>query len=164
MHAALTGHLLLTTLHTNSAAGAVARLLDMGVEPYLLASVLRGIVGQRLVGILCPACKTRRSGSPDEVAFFTQAGIEIPGELSLYEAPGCDACEGMGFVGRVGIFEFLEVNEPIRELIRARASTQAVAHAGAHIGMRTMYVDGLHKCLAGVTTLEEVSSVTSEGW
>jgi general secretion pathway protein E len=164
VHAALTGHLLLTTLHTNSAAGAVARLLDMGVEPYLLASVLRGIVGQRLVGILCPACKTSRAGTPDEAAFFTQVGIAIPGELVLYEAPGCDACEGMGFVGRVGIFEFLEVNEPVRELIRARASTQAVADVGARAGMRTMYVDGLHKCLAGVTTLEEVSSVTSEDW
>jgi general secretion pathway protein E len=164
VHAALTGHLLLTTLHTNSAAGAVARLLDMGVEPYLLASVLRGIVGQRLVGILCPACKTRRPGTPDEAAFFTQADIAIPGELVLYEAPGCEACEGMGFVGRVGIFEFLEVNEPVRELIRARASTQAVAEVGARAGMRTMYVDGLHKCLAGVTTLEEVSSVTSEDW
>ena len=142
----------------------IARLLDMGVEPYLLASVLRGILGQRLVGILCPACKTRRSATPDEVAFFTQAGVEIPGELQLYEAPGCEACEGMGFVGRVGIFEFLEVNEPIRELIRASASTQAVAHAAPRTGMRTMYVDGLHKCLAGVTTLEEVSSVTSEDW
>ena len=81
VHAALTGHLLLTTLHTNSAAGAIARLLDMGVEPYLLASVLRGIIGQRLVGILCPACKAPRSATPDEVAFFTQAGIDIPAEL-----------------------------------------------------------------------------------
>ena len=164
VHAALTGHLLLTTLHTNSAAGAVARLLDMHVEPYLLASVLRGIVGQRLVGILCPACKASHAGTPDEAAFFAQAGIEVPGELVLYDAPGCDACEGMGFVGRVGIFELLEVNETIRELIRARASTQAVADAGARAGMRTMYVDGLHKCLAGVTTLEEVTSVTSEDW
>ena len=164
VHAALTGHLLLTTLHTNSAAGAVARLLDMGVEPYLLASVLRGILGQRLVGILCPACKTRRAANPDELAFFNQAGLQLPPDPQLCEAPGCEACEGIGFVGRVGIFEFLEVNEEVRELIRARASTQAVSQSAARIGMRTMYVDGLLKCLAGVTTLEEVCSVTSEDW
>jgi general secretion pathway protein E len=164
VNAALTGHLLLTTLHTNSAAGAVARLLDMGVEPYLLASVLRGILGQRLVGVLCPACKTRRPATADEAAFFTAAGLDPPPDLQLCEAPGCEACEGMGYVGRVGIFEFLEMNEEMRELIRGRASTQSVAQAAARAGMRTMYVDGLLKCLAGTTTLEEVCSVTSEDW
>jgi general secretion pathway protein E len=164
VHAALTGHLLLTTLHTNSAAGAVARLLDMGVEPYLLASVLRGVLGQRLVGILCPDCKRKRPATAHERAFFTDARIDVPENLELWEAPGCEACESIGFVGRQGIFEFLEVDEPIRELIRARASTQAVAQTAMKAGMRTMYVDGLHKCLAGVTTLEEVCSVTSEDW
>jgi general secretion pathway protein E len=164
VHAALTGHLLLTTLHTNSAAGAVARLLDMGVEPYLLASVLRGVLGQRLVGILCPDCRRRRPATAHERAFFTDAGITVPEDLQLFEAPGCEACENVGFVGRQGIFEFLEVDEPIRELIRARASTQAVAQTAMKAGMRTMYVDGLHKCLAGITTLEEVCSVTSEDW
>ena len=97
-------------------------------------------------------------------AFFTQAGLDVPADLQLHEAPGCDACEGMGFVGRVGIFEFLEMSEPIRELIRAKASTQAVAQLAAEAGMRTMYVDGLLKGLAGTTTLEEVCSVTSEDW
>ncbi|MEK0083356.1 GspE/PulE family protein [Benzoatithermus flavus] len=164
VHAALTGHLLLTTLHTNSAAGAVARLLDMGVEPYLLASVLRGILGQRLVGVLCPSCKRPRSATAHERAFFTAAGIEVPEDLRLFEAPGCEACENVGFVGRQGIFEFLEVDEPIRELIRSRASTQAVAQTAMKAGMRTMYVDGLYKCLAGITTLDEVCSVTSEDW
>ena len=164
VHAALTGHLLLTTLHTNSAAGAIARLLDMGVEPYLLASVLRGILGQRLVGILCPACKQPRSATTDEVAFFSQAGVDTPHGLQLWEAPGCEACENMGLVGRVGIFELLEMTETIRELIRSRASTQAVAQVATDNGMRTMFVDGLLKCIAGVTTLEEVCSVTSEDW
>ena len=96
VHAALTGHLLLTTLHTNSAAGAVARLLDMGVEPYLLASVLRGILGQRLVGILCPACKTRRPATPDEVAFFTQAGLELPAEPAALRGAGLRGLRGHG--------------------------------------------------------------------
>ncbi|MFO1071218.1 MAG: GspE/PulE family protein [Geminicoccaceae bacterium] len=164
VNAALTGHLLLTTLHTNSAAGAVARLLDMGVEPYLLASVLRGVLGQRLVGILCPTCRARHSATAEERSFFTVAGMPVPDDLHLFEAAGCEACEGLGYVGRVGIFELLEVNEPIRELIRARAPTQAVAQAAAENGMTTMYVDGLRKCLAGTTTLEEVCSVTSEEW
>lgn len=164
VHAALTGHLLLTTLHTNSAAGAIARLLDMGVEPYLLASVLRGVLGQRLVGILCPACKERRPITAEERAFFEAADVELPPDPHLHHATGCEACEGVGFVGRVGIFEFLEVDERVRELVRARASTQAVAQAAAEAGMTTMYVDGLRKCLAGVTTLEEVCSVTSEDW
>ena len=96
VNAALTGHLLLTTLHTNSAAGAVARLLDMGVEPYLLASVLRGILGQRLVGILCPACKTRRPATADEAAFFTQAGLELPPDPQLCEAAGLRGLRGHG--------------------------------------------------------------------
>jgi general secretion pathway protein E len=164
VHAALTGHLLLTTLHTNSAAGAIARLLDMGVEPYLLASVLRGVLGQRLVGILCPACKTPRPASPEELAFFAQANVPVPDNLHLHHLVGCEACEQIGFVGRIGIFEFLEVDERVRELIRSRASTQAVSEAAARAGMRTMFVDGLHKALAGTTTLEEVCSVTSEDW
>lgn len=164
VNAALTGHLLLTTLHTNSATGAIARLLDMGVEPYLLASVLRGVLGQRLVAVLCPACKERRPASPEERAFYTQAGLPVPADLHLHHPVGCEACEQVGFIGRVGIFEFLEVDEPIRELIRARASTQSVSEAAARAGMRTMYVDGLMKALAGTTTLEEVCSVTSEDW
>jgi general secretion pathway protein E len=164
VNAALTGHLLLTTLHTNSATGAIARLLDMGVEPYLLASVLRGVLGQRLVGVLCPACKERRPATPEETAFFVEAGVPVPADLHLHHPVGCEACEQVGFVGRVGIFEFLEIDETIRELIRGRASTQSVSEAAARAGMRTMYVDGLIKALAGTTTLEEVCSVTSEDW
>jgi general secretion pathway protein E len=164
VNAALTGHLLLTTLHTNSAAGAIARLLDMGVEPYLLASVLRGVLAQRLVGILCPACKKPRPASPEERALFAQAGVAAPADLRLHEAEGCEACEGLGFVGRFGIFELLEMDEPIRELIRGRASTQSVAEKAARSGMRSMFADGLAKVLAGTTTLEEVCSVTSDDW
>ena len=112
VHAALTGHLLLTTLHTNSAAGAVARLLDMGVEPYLLASVLRGVVGQRLVGVLCPACRAPHPPTAEERCFFDRAGSSPRPSRRLYRPVGCEECEGIGFVGRVGIFEFLEADEP----------------------------------------------------
>ncbi|MDX6750483.1 ATPase, T2SS/T4P/T4SS family [Geminicoccaceae bacterium 1502E] len=163
VHAALTGHLLLTTLHTNSAAGAVARLLDMGVEPYLLASVLRGVVGQRLVGILCPHCKQAHEAEPEERQFFTEAGIATEGPVTLYREQGCPKCEQVGFVGRIGIFEFLEVDDAVRELVRQRASTQQILQAALQRGMRTMFVDGLGKALAGQTTLEEVRRVT-EDW
>jgi general secretion pathway protein E len=163
VHAALTGHLLLTTLHTNSAAGAIARLLDMGVEPYLLASVVRGVVGQRLVGVLCPACRAPHPLTPEERCFFTDAGLEPPASGSLYRPVGCEACEGTGFVGRVAIFEFLETDDKVRELIRARAPTQDIQAAAIAAGMRTMFADGLRKCLAGSTTLEEVCRVT-EDW
>ena len=163
VHAALTGHLLLTTLHTNNAAGAVARLLDMRVEPYLLASVLRGVIGQRLVGTLCPSCKRPRPATPEERAFFTAAGVPVDEATQLYEAPGCRDCEDVGLIGRQGIFEMLEVTDEIRELIRAQAPSQAILSRAIAQGMRTMSVDGLYKCLAGVTTLEEVTRVT-EDW
>ncbi|HEX8375380.1 MAG TPA: GspE/PulE family protein, partial [Geminicoccaceae bacterium] len=162
VHAALTGHLLLTTLHTNSAAGAVARLLDMEVEPYLLASVLRGVVGQRLVGVLCPACRKSHAPTAEERSFYEKAGMAVPAGAVLNEPGACEACEGTGFVGRVGIFEFLETDERVRDLIRARAPTQDVTAAAVQAGMRTMFSDGLRKCLEGTTTLEEVCRVTEE--
>ena len=165
VHAALTGHLLLTTLHTNSAAGAIARLLDMGVEPYLLASVLRGILGQRLVGILCPACKTRRPANAGRGRLLHSGRARAAAATcSSARPPAARPARAWASSAGSGIFEFLEVSEEVRELIRARASTQAVSQAAARAGMRTMYVDGLLKCLAGVTTLEEVCSVTSEDW
>lgn len=160
VHAALTGHLLLSTLHTNSAAGAVARLLDMGVEPYLLASVLRAVIGQRLVGLLCPHCREPRPAEPGERELL---GRHAPAAPILYRAPGCARCDGLGIVGRVGIFELLEVDDRIRALIRERAPTQAIQAAAEAAGMRTMWQDGVAKALAGTTTLEEVGRVT-EDW
>jgi general secretion pathway protein E len=162
VHAALTGHLMLTTLHTNSAAGAVARLLDMGVEPYLLASVLRCVIGQRLVGVLCEQCKEAYVPSVDERHVFESRGIALPTPLRLHRPVGCRSCNEVGFTGRIGIFELLEIDESLRELIRDRAPSQALqAHALAH-GMTSMFQDGLMKVLAGTTTLEEVCRVTEE--
>jgi len=162
VHAALTGHLMLTTLHTNSAAGAVARLLDMGVEPYLLASVLRCVIGQRLVGVLCDACKEAYDASVDERHVFASRGIAVPEPLRLYRPAGCRACNEVGFVGRIGIFELLEIDEPLRELIRDRAPSQSLHGHAVGRGMTTMFQDGLGKALAGRTTLEEVCRVTEE--
>ncbi|MCS6778726.1 MAG: ATPase, T2SS/T4P/T4SS family [Geminicoccaceae bacterium] len=163
VHAALTGHLLLSTLHTNNAAGAVARLSDMGVEPYLLASVLRAVVGQRLVGVLCPHCREPHPADPAQRAFLAAAGITSEVPPILFRAPGCPRCDGQGIVGRLGIFELLEVDDTIRALIRERAPTQAIHQAAVAAGMRTMLQDGIAKALAGVTALEEVTRVT-EDW
>ncbi len=160
VHAALTGHLVLSTLHTNSAAGAVARLLDMGVEPYLLASVLRAVIGQRLVGVLCPHCREPRAPEPGELELIGRGGGPRP---ILYRAPGCGRCGGLGIVGRIGIFELLEVDDRMRALIRERAPTQAIQSAAEAAGMRTMWQDGVAKALSGTTTLEEVGRVT-EDW
>jgi general secretion pathway protein E len=162
VHAALTGHLMLTTLHTNSAAGAIARLLDMGVEPYLLASVLRCVIGQRLVGVLCEACKEPYTPTVDERHVFESRGFTLPTPFQLYQPVGCRSCNEVGFTGRIGIFELLEIDEALRELIRERAQSQTLqSHALSH-GMASMFHDGLAKTLAGVTTLEEVCRVTEE--
>ncbi|MEZ5823551.1 MAG: GspE/PulE family protein [Geminicoccaceae bacterium] len=162
VHAALTGHLLLTTLHTNSAAGAVARLLDMGIEPYLLASVLRAVVGQRLVGKLCTECREAYSASEVERTILARSGLEMPDDLTLYRPVGCRSCNEIGFVGRVGIFELLIVDDPVRQLIRERASTQDILNAALHNGMTTMFRDGARKAMDGTTTFEEVCRVTEE--
>ncbi|MCS7267548.1 MAG: ATPase, T2SS/T4P/T4SS family [Geminicoccaceae bacterium] len=162
VHAALTGHLVLSTLHTNSAAGAVARLLDMGVEPYLLASVLRAVVGQRLVGVLCPHCREPCEAGPMERDLLARAGM-LGCAPRLFRAPGCPRCGGLGIVGRIGIFELLEVDDRIRELVRDRAPTQAVHAAAVAAGMQTMLRDGIGKALSGLTTLAEVARVT-EDW
>ncbi len=163
IHAALTGHLLLTTLHTNTAAGAVARLLDMGVEPYLLASVVRGVLGQRLVGLLCPDCRQPAAATAGERELLRRAGIAADGETLLYRPGGCRACDGMGYVGRIGIFEFFDIDEEIRDGIRARSATQELLGLARRKGMATMFEDGAAKCLAGQTTLQDVCRVT-EDW
>ena len=162
VHAALTGHLLLSTLHTNNAAGAIARMLDLGVEPYLLASVLRGVVGQRLVGKICPHCREPHAISPAETALFAHTGVPITAMSKLYTAPGCDRCEGLGYVGRLGLFEFLEVSETIRDLIRDKKGSQAIQQAAASEGMTTMLQYGLLKALNGETTFAEVTRVTQD--
>jgi len=162
VHAALTGHLMLTTLHTNSAAGAIARLLDMGVEPYLLASVLRCVIGQRLVGVLCEACKEPYEPTVDERHIFESRGIALATPFRLYQPVGCRACNEVGFTGRVGIFELLEIDEVTRGLIRERAPSQTLHSHALSRGMASMFEDGLTKALGGMTTLEEVCRVTEE--
>ena len=162
VHAALTGHLVLSTLHTNNAAGSINRLLDMGVDGYLLTSTIRGVVGQRLVRQLCAQCREPYPAPSELVAHMPVDLRPAANGTTLFRAVGCPACDGIGYTSRVGIFEYMELTEELRELLHRRISTSELATAARAAGMQTMYEDGLRKCLGGVTTLEEVLRVTEE--
>jgi len=162
VQSALTGHLVLSTLHTNDAAGAVTRLLDMGVEDYLLTSTVNGVLGQRLVRSLCKACREPYMASAELIERMQLARFTERPEIQLYHARGCDACAGMGYSGRKGIFEFLPVNETIRNLVLKRADANQLHQSAVAQGMITMLEDGLRKALQGITTIEEVLRVTRQ--
>jgi type II secretion system protein E len=161
IRAALTGHLVFSTLHTNDAAGAINRLVDMGVEPFLVASSIEALTAQRLVRRLCPVCK--RPWAVDE-AFLKRQGfpLELLKEGTIYEAAGCEACRGSGYAGRTGIYEILPVTDAIREMVVNRKSSGVIKQWALEHGMRTLRMDGWRKVVAGITTLSEVIEVTSE--
>ena len=160
IQSALTGHLVLSTLHTNNAAGAVTRLLDMGVDDYLITSTVNAVVGQRLVRLLCTACRQPYTPSPELVARLGLGGFADTPEITLYRAVGCEACDHTGYVGRAGIFEILVLDDNLRDLILKSADSNALHRAAVDAGMRTMYEDGLGKVLAGRTAIEEILRVT----
>ncbi len=153
IRAALTGHLVLSTLHTRDSVSAITRLVNMGVEPYLIAAVLRGVVAQRLVRRLCPACRKRRKPGAAESALLAHWGLK-PG--TLWDAPGCRECGESGYSGRLGLFELLEMDAALEELaVRGERESELRSHAVAQ-GLAPLIVDGLAKCQAGLTTIEEV--------
>jgi general secretion pathway protein E len=159
VHAALTGHLVLSTLHTNSAAGAVTRLLDMGVDGYLLASCLSCVIGQRLVRVLCRSCREAAVGPvgfPPEL--LQRAGLR--GNAPHWRPRGCERCGGSGFLGRTSIVEVLEINDEIRRLMRRDVVVGEIEAGAVRSGMSTMALDGLRKVCAGLTTADEVRRVT----
>jgi general secretion pathway protein E len=162
VHAALTGHLVLTTLHTETAAAAVPRLLDLGVEGFLLRSVLRAVIAQRLVRILCDRCKRKHTLSRadlDDDPRYATLGFRA-GEL-ICEPVGCERCGGTGYRGRQGVFEVLELNEAIRATMSAHADAVAIDKAARDAGMTTMIDDAIAKCRAGTTSAAEVLRVTT---
>jgi general secretion pathway protein E len=162
VQAALTGHTILSTLHTNTAAAAVTRLLDMGVEPFLITSTVNAVLAQRLVRRLCPHCREAYAPTKAEIAAF---GVGDVGHTpaTLYHPRGCDACGNTGFRGRIAILELLAMDDRIAHLVLERAEAREVNRAATGAGMRTMLVDGLMKAEAGETTVEEVLRVTREG-
>jgi general secretion pathway protein E len=159
IQAALTGHLLLSTLHTNTAAAAVSRLLDMGIDDFLLTSTLNLVIGQRLVRKLCAACREPYEPTAEIVDRFKLAaeGRRSP---ELFHTVGCDLCGGVGYAGRTGLLELLELSEPVRRAILARADAGAIEREATSLGMRTMFMHGLELAKRGDTTLEEVLRVT----
>ncbi|MEZ5543708.1 MAG: type II secretion system ATPase GspE [Lysobacteraceae bacterium] len=161
IQSALTGHLVLSTLHTNNAAGGVTRLLDMGVEDYLLTSTVNGILAQRLVRRLEPTHAERYEPSPEVIEEFGLRRFQPEGTIHLYR-PVASALTPTGYLGRTTIMEFLVVSEPIRRLVMKHADMGLIEEEARRLGMRTMYEDGLVKALQGVTTIEEVLRVTQE--
>ena len=160
IQAALTGHLVFATLHTNSAAGALPRLLDMDVEPFLLASSMTCIVGQRVVRQVCPHCRVAYEPPAEVMADFkTILGSLMPATVKLYKGAKCEACDGTGYQGRVGIFEVMPVSEKIGRMILERPPSSKLENQAIEDGMITMKQDGYLKILEGITTLEEVLRV-----
>lgn len=162
VHAALTGHLVLTTLHTETAAAAVPRLLDLGVEGYLLRSVLRGVIAQRLVRQLCERCKAARPLLAADFAEDPRLGaLGFRAGDIVHEPCGCERCGGNGYRGRLGVFELLELSEELRELIGERTDGLKIDAAAIRAGMTTMLDDGVAKCRAGLTSPAEILRVTT---
>lgn len=155
VQASLTGHLVMSTLHTNTAVGAVTRLMDMGVEPFLLSSSLVGVLAQRLIRVLCPNCKAPREATRSEAAFLQEASAVV------YEGKGCEQCSHSGYRGRSGIYELVLIDETMRQLIHDKVSELDLA---SYARRRTPGIrdDGKRKVLAGVTTVQEVLRVTLE--
>jgi type II secretory ATPase GspE/PulE/Tfp pilus assembly ATPase PilB-like protein len=157
VQAAMTGHLVFSTLHTNDAVSAVTRLADLRVEPYLVAATLEGVLAQRLVRRLCPDCRERYRPDPQAVALLAQQPI---GTLTLERGRGCDACRQTGYRGRTGLFELLVVTDALKHAISRREPEATVRELARVEGMRTLREDGWAKVQAGITTIEEVMRVT----
>ncbi len=161
VQAALTGHMVFSTLHTNDSAGALARLVDMGVEPFLAASALVGVLAQRLVRTVCPHCRV--SYQPDkELLAELFEGAAVPQQATFYRGRGCSHCMQVGYLGRTGLYELLEVTDPIRHLVTSNADAATIRQQALKMGMRPLRQAGLAKVLAGKTTVEEILRVTQE--
>jgi general secretion pathway protein E len=155
IQASLTGHLVLSTLHTNTAIGAVTRLQDMGVEPFLLSSSLIGVIAQRLVRVLCNDCKIEAVADASECELL---GVDAANPPTIYHAKGCDKCNQLGYRGRQGIYEIIEVDEKMKTLIHDRSGEQTMEQHARTLGP-SIRQDGIRKVLGGSTTIEELLRV-----
>ncbi len=165
IHTSLTGHLVFSTLHTNDAPGAITRLIDMGVEPYLVTSTVEGIIAQRLARRVCKACCTMYTPSAEKISvLFRSNGVNVTTDLKIPRAndDGCKECRGRGYRGRIGIFEVLFMNEEIRSLALKQASTSELRQLAVKSGMKSLREDGWQKVVAGHTTVDEVLRLTQE--
>jgi type IV pilus assembly protein PilB len=160
--AALTGHLVLSTLHTNDAPGALTRMVDMGIEPFLIASSVIGVLAQRLVRVVCPKCKEQYQPPRDAIK---RLGIDVEGDtrVTFYRGKGCDHCRGNGYKGRLGVYELMHVNDRIRDLVLQKSSAHLIREAAIETGMKSLRDDAIAKILLGQTTLEECLRVIYAG-
>ena len=159
VHAALTGHLVFSTLHTNSAAGAFPRLIDLGVDDRMIGSAFNIILGQRLVRKLCEHCRVSRDATTEEQTLMARIMDEPVSSHTVYEAPGCDTCGGSGYKGRIGVFEAIRIDKAVEEAVLSDSRESNVVRAAKPQGIPTMQQDGILKVLAGITSLEELSRV-----
>jgi general secretion pathway protein E len=160
IHASLTGHLVFSTLHTNDTSGAVARLVDMGIEPFLVSSSVVAIIAQRLVRCICPHCREAHTPTPEELAKLGfKTGTSRP---TFYRAVGCAECRRTGYHGRTGIYEILLIDDEIRQMILSKVDSGRIKNRAIEKGMRTLRDDGARKVVSGVTTMEEILRVTQE--
>jgi type IV pilus assembly protein PilB len=161
VQSALTGHLVLSTLHTNDSVSAVTRLIDMGVEPFLLASSVQGVMAQRLVRTVCKGCRRSVKAVKAIHAKFEEYGIPVA-SLQLARGEGCEQCAGSGYKGRAGIHELIVLTDEFRRMLLDRVSTGELKRLALEQGLRTLYHDGLMKVAHGITTLEEVLRVATD--
>ena len=159
INASLTGHLVFSTLHTNDAPSAVARLVDIGVPPFLVSSSVRAIVAQRLVRRLCPKCKQPHQLSEGEVSALRVDASQLR-DTAVMRPVGCEACRHLGYKGRMGIFELFIIDDEVRYMVNEKASTITLRKRARELGMRTLREDGVRKVLSGMTSAEEVISTT----
>ena len=157
IQSALTGHLVFSTVHTNDAAGAITRLQEMEIESFLISSALLGVLAQRLVRVICTHCKESSTIDPEALL---ELGIKEPAPTQAFRGKGCDHCSDTGYRGRTGIYELLVIDDDVRKLILAHASTQEIRERAIELGMTTLRQDGWRKILEGVTTVEEIIRVT----
>jgi general secretion pathway protein E/type IV pilus assembly protein PilB len=163
VQASLTGHLVFSTLHTNDAAGAFMRMIDMGVEPFLVCSTVEGVMAQRLVRTVCRECCQPFTPRPDDVPEDFPMAECLQGRKPLFRAVGCRHCRGTGYSGRTGLYELLVTNDEVRQLASQRVPTHVVNQAAIKAGMRTLREDGWRKARRGLTTIDEVLRVTKAG-
>jgi type II secretory ATPase GspE/PulE/Tfp pilus assembly ATPase PilB-like protein len=158
VQASLTGHLVLSTLHTNDAPASITRLINIGVEPYLISASVNGVIAQRLVRRICANCKAEVKAVKENVlAYLKRYGAEIK---ALYQGAGCDKCRQTGYKGRVGVYELMELTDDLRDTITSNPSLTDLRRAACQTGMRTLRQDGLEKVAEGQTTVEELMRVT----
>ena len=159
VQASLTGHVVFSTLHTNDAPSAITRLIDLGLEPYLINATLEGIVAQRLVRRICPDCREQYEPAPETILSIGLRPEDVEG-TKFYRGRGCDRCNNIGYYGRLGIFEILIINDELREMMLQEASTQEIRSASRKLGCRSLRQSGLLAIYDGRTTIDEITRAT----